>query len=88
MCAGPFKPKMPIGPTAEEKAARESARRAERQALQEERRTASQLKAEQLEMTQAALAGRRGRRSLLSGRRGGKGFEISEDYKTKTTLGA
>ena len=88
MCAGPFKPKMPTGPTAEQKEARESSRRAQRQALQEERRTASQLKADQLEVTQAALAGRRGRRSLLSGRRGGRGFELSEDYKTKTTLGA
>lgn len=88
MCAGPFKPKMPTGPTAEQKEAKESARRAQRDALQEERRTAGQLKADQLEITQQALAGRRGRRSLLSGRRGGKGFELSEDYKTKTTLGA
>ena len=88
MCAGPFKPKMPTGPTAEQKEAREASRKAQRQALQEERRTASQLKADQLETTQAVLAGRRGRRSLLSGRRGGRGFDISEDYKTKTTLGA
>ena len=66
MCAGPFKPKMPTGPTAEQKEAKESARRAQRDALQEERRTAGQLKADQLEITQQALAGRRGRRSSLS----------------------
>ena len=88
MCAGPFKPKMPTGPTAEQKEARQAARNAQRQALQEERRTAAQLKADQLEMTQAALAGRRGRRSLLSGRKGGRGFDLADEYKTKTTLGA
>ena len=58
MCAGPFKPKMPTGPTAEQKEARESARRAQRDALQEERRTAGQLKADQLEITQQALLDR------------------------------
>ena len=90
MCAGPFKPKMPKPPqrTQAERDAIESSRRANRQALQEERRTAGQLKADQLEITQAALAGRRGRRSLLSGRRGGRGFDLAEEYKTKQTLGA
>ena len=89
MCAGPFAPKMPKPPqrTQAEKDQIESSRRADRQALQEERRTAGQLKADQLEITQAALAGRRGRRSLLSGKKGGRGFELSEQYKTKTTLG-
>jgi len=88
MCAGPFKPKMPTGPTAEEKAQRESTRRAQRDALQEERRTASQLKADQVEATAAALAGRRGRRSLLTGKKSGGGFDLAQEYKTKQTLGA
>ena len=88
MCAGPFKPPKPPKPSAQELQQREASRRAQRDALQEERRNAAQLKADQLEITQAALAGRRGRRSLLSGRRGGKGFDLNEDYKTKTTLGA
>lgn len=90
MCAGPFKPKMPAqtGPTAEETDARESTRRAQRDALKEERRSAEQLKEEQLEITTAALAGRRGRRSLLTGRKGGGGFEVADTYKTKKTLGA
>lgn len=78
----------PPAPSPEEIAAQESARRAQREALKEERRTASQLKAEQTEITQAFLAGRRGRRSLLSGNRGGKGFDLSDNYKTKQTLGA
>ena len=86
MCA-PSRPKPPQ-PSAQELEAQASARRAQRRALQEERRTASQLKAEQTEITMAALAGRRGRRSLLSGRKGGRGFELQEEYKTKTLLGA
>ena len=88
MCAGPFKPKMPSGPTVEETEARESSRKAQRQALQEERRKETQIKEDQLETTQAALAGRRGRRSLLTGRRGGGGFEVADKYTTKKTLGA
>ena len=86
MCTG--RPPKPPAPSAAEIEAQESSRRAQRKALQEERRTAAQLKAEQFEMTQAALAGRRGRRSLLSGKKGGRGFELSEAYKTKQTLGA
>ena len=88
MCAGPFKPKMPIGPTAEQREAREASRSAQRKALQSERITASQLKAETLEMSTLAALGRRGRRSLLRGRKGGRGFELQDEYKTKTTLGA
>lgn len=89
MCVGPFKPKMPTGPTDAEKEARASSRTAQRNALQEERRTASQLKADNLEMATAASLGRRGRRSLLSGiRKGGKGFDLQDEYKTKQTLGA
>ena len=56
--------------------------------MKEERRQAEQLKQDQLEATTAALAGRRGRRSLLSGRKGGGGFELKDEYKTKTNLGA
>ena len=37
MCAGPFKPKMPTGPTAEQREARQASRTAQRNALQEER---------------------------------------------------
>ena len=77
------------GPSAEEIKAREASRRAQRDALKEERRTAEQQKAEQLEITQTALAGRRGRRSLMAGKKvGGSGFDVADTYQTKKTLGA
>ena len=93
MCAGPFKPSVPSapsGPSAQEIEQQESSRRAQRDALKEEKRTASELKEQQLEITTAALAGRRGRRSLLTGRKGGGGFELSENYTSynKGKLGA
>ena len=46
------------------------------------------LKEEQFEDRVAAYTGRRGRRSLLTGRRGGEGFEISAQLMSKNTLGA
>mgnify|MGYP003113141428 CR=1 FL=1 len=88
MCAGPFKPKMPTGPTQEQKEAREASRTAQRKALQEERRTMSQQKQEEFQRELTAVGGRRGRRSLLTGSRGGSGFTLADSYKTKQTLGA
>ena len=88
MCAGPFKPPKPPGPSAEDIRARQSSRQAQRDALKEEKKEAAQIKADQLEIRTAALAGRRGRRSLLTGRRGGGGFEVADNYQTKTNLGA
>lgn len=90
MCAGPFKPSVPAprGPSAEEIEQQESSRRAQRDALKEEKQTAKEIKDKQLEISTAALAGRRGRRSLLTGRKGGSGFEIADTYTTKGTLGA
>ena len=77
------------GPTKEEIEAREANRRAQRDALKEERRDAEQIKAEQLELSQAVAAGRRGRRSLMTGKRkGGSGFDVADTYQTKGTLGA
>ena len=46
------------------------------------------LKEQQFEERVAAYTGRRGRRSLLTGRRGGQGFEISAQLMSKPTLGA
>ena len=86
MCTGT--PSIP-GPTREEIDAREANRRAQRDALKEERREAEQIKAEQLELSQAVAAGRRGRRSLMAGtKKGGSGFDVADTYKTKTILGA
>ena len=90
MCAGPFKPSVPAprGPSAEEVEQQESSRRAQRDALKEEKKDATELKEKQLEITTAALAGRRGRRSLLTGRKGAGGFDVADKYTTKNTLGA
>ena len=86
MCTGT--PSIP-GPTIEEIDAREANRRAQRDAIKEERREAEQIKAEQLELSQAVAAGRRGRRSLMAGKKkGGSGFDVADTYKTKGTLGA
>jgi hypothetical protein len=86
MCTGT--PSIP-GPTKEEIDARERNRRAQRDALKEERREAEQIKAEQLELSQAVAAGRRGRRSLMAGKKkGGSGFDVADTYQTKGTLGA
>mgnify|MGYP003108791559 CR=1 FL=1 len=88
MC-NPFSTPKPPGPSAEDIRARESARQAQRDALKEERRSAEQIKEEQLELAQAAAAGRRGRRSLMAGRKkGGSGFDVADIYQTKGTLGA
>ena len=67
------------GPSADEIKAREASRRAQRDALKEERITAEEQKAEQLQITQAALKGKQGRRS---------GFDVSDTYQSKKTLGA
>ena len=48
----------------------------------------TRIKQEQFEDRVAAYTGRRGRRSLLTGRRGGQGFEISAQLMSKPTLGA
>ena len=89
MCNPFSKPKAPPGPSKEELAAMESSRRNTANALAEERRTASELKDAQTEITKAALTGTTNRRSLLTGKRkGGGGFELNESYQTKGTLGA
>ena len=47
----------------------------------------AKLKDEQYQESVAALSGKRGRRSLLSGRKGGQGFLVSGELQTKNTLG-
>ena len=86
MCAGPFKPKAPPPPPppVEEESVREQRKRLRSQEMAEKKK----LKAEQFEERVAAYTGRRGRRSLLTGRRGGQGFEIAATLMSKPTLGA
>ena len=86
MCAGPFKPKAPPPPPppVEEESVRQQRKRLRSQEMAEKKK----LKDEQFEERVAAYTGRRGRRSLLTGRRGGQGFEISASLMSKPTLGA
>jgi len=76
MCAGPFKPSPPPPPPppVEEESVKQQRARMRKQQAFEDR--------------VAAYSGRRGRRSLLSGRRGGQGFEVSQNLMSKDTLGA
>ena len=86
MCAGPFKPKAPTPPPppVEEESVRQQRKRLRSHEMAEKTR----IKQEQFEDRVAAYTGRRGRRSLLTGRRGGQGFEISAQLMSKPTLGA
>ena len=86
MCAGPFKPSRPAPPPppVEDKSAK-AMRQRERIRQQEE---TSKLKEQRYEERVAAAYGKMGRRSLLSGRRGGTGFQLQENLMSKKTLGA
>lgn len=82
-------PSVPQGPTQAEREAIEADKRKQKQLLEEERRNAAALKAEQLEIAQATIRGQRNRRSLLAGKRkGGSGFDVAESLQSKQTLGA
>tara|TARA_R100000458_G_C8267669_1_gene242590 strand:- start:945 stop:1217 length:273 start_codon:yes stop_codon:yes gene_type:complete len=90
MCVGPFKsPKIPApvvqepDPSIELEA--KEARKRERERVNKER---TALKEKSYEDRVAAVYGRFGRRSLLSGRKGGKGFGLQENLISKKTLGA
>ena len=86
MCAGPFKPKAPPPPPppVEDESVRQQRKRLRSQEMAEKKK----LKDQQFEERVAAYTGRRGRRSLLRGRRGGQGFEVSATLMSKPTLGA
>tara|TARA_R100000742_G_C4212980_1_gene38837 strand:+ start:216 stop:488 length:273 start_codon:yes stop_codon:yes gene_type:complete len=90
MCVGPFKPKAPAitipepPVIPEEEAAKESRRRIRA----EQQRETTKLKEEAFESRVASAYGRRGRRSLLTGKSGGAGYDLSSAMKSKTKLGA
>ena len=86
MCAGPFRPsRPPAPPPLKEDTSAKAMRQRERIRQQEE---TSKLKEQRYEERVAASYGRMGRRSLLSGRRGGTGFQLQENLMSKKTLGA
>jgi hypothetical protein len=76
-------PPPPPDPSIEEEA--KAKRRRERMKLQSE---TSALKQEQYEQRVNAAYGRTGRRSLLSGSKGGRGYALEPRLMSKTTLGA
>lgn len=59
-----------------------------RLAIKREQDEATRLKRESYEDRVASVYGKRGRRSLISGNVGGRGFELSGDLMSKDTLGA
>ena len=87
MCVGPFKPPSipaPPAPPPEAESVRQQRERLRKQQQTERTKT----KQQQYEDRVAAYTGRKGRRSLLTGRRGGQGFEIAGSLKSSSTLGA
>jgi hypothetical protein len=87
MCVGPFKPPSmpaPPPPLPEEESVRQQRERLRKSQQLERTKT----KQAQYEDRVAAYTGRKGRRSLLTGRRGGQGFEIAGSMKSSATLGA
>tara|TARA_B100000513_G_scaffold178265_1_gene95854 strand:- start:628 stop:888 length:261 start_codon:yes stop_codon:yes gene_type:complete len=86
MCAGPFRPSSPPPPPPPQEDLRAVAQRKRERIRQQEETT--KLKEQRYEERVASAYGRRGRRSLLSGRRGGTGFQLQENLMSKKTLGA
>tara|TARA_A100001201_G_scaffold26739_3_gene29543 strand:- start:378 stop:644 length:267 start_codon:yes stop_codon:yes gene_type:complete len=76
-------PPPPPDPAIEEQA---KAERARMRKMQQE--DANKLKQQQFEDAVAAYQAGRGRRSLLTGSGGGRGFEVASGLMTKKTLGA
>tara|TARA_E500000178_G_scaffold348487_1_gene403668 strand:+ start:943 stop:1200 length:258 start_codon:yes stop_codon:yes gene_type:complete len=84
MCGGGgYRPPPPPPPSPMEKTLRQQ----RREARQDELKDKAKLKDEQYQQSVATLTGKRGRRSLLSGRKGGQGFMVSGDIQTRDTLG-
>ena len=85
MCGGGggYSPPPPPPPSPYEKTLRQQRIEARQNELAEK----AKLKDEQYQESGAALSGKRGRRSLLSGRKGGQGFMVSGELQTKNTLG-
>ena len=87
MCVGPFKPPpMPDLPPPPPEA--ESVRQQRERLRKQQQAERTKTKQQQYEDRVAAYTGRKGRRSLLTGRRGGQGHEIAGSLLSGTTLGA
>jgi hypothetical protein len=84
MCVGSLlaKPKAPAQIPEDASVAEQRARM-----RSDQQRQIAEDKQKQFEMRVAAYTGKQGRKSLLSGRRGGQGFQIQGDVQTRDTLG-
>ena len=82
MCAGPFRPSKPPPPPADEIGREKRVR--ERAAAQREK---AELKQKTIDQRVATLTGKRKRRALLTGRKGGQGFAVAPELMSKQTLG-
>ena len=85
MCGGGggYRPPPPPPPSPYEASMRQQRREARADALAEK----AKQKEESYQQSVADLSGKRGRRSLLSGRKGGQGFMVQCDIQTRNTLG-
>ena len=84
MCVGSLlaKPKAPAPIPEDASVAEQRARM-----RSDQQRQIAEDKQKQFEMRVAAYTGKQGRKSLLSGRKGGQGFQIQGDVQTRDTLG-
>ena len=84
MCVGSLlaKPKAPA-PIAEDASVTEQRARMR----SDQQRQITEDKQKQFEMRVAAYTGKQGRKSLLSGRKGGQGFQLQGNVQTRDTLG-
>ena len=85
MCVGSIlsKPPKPPRPLPEDASVLEQRKRIRAQ----QQREIAENKAKQFEMRVNAYTGKAGRKSLLTGRSGGQGFQVQGNLMTKDTLG-
>jgi hypothetical protein len=83
MCVGSSPAPPPPPPPPQD----ESLRRQRAAARREEMAERTKLKEQQFQDRVAQASGTRGRRGLLSGRRGGQGFQVQGNLQTRDTLG-
>lgn len=87
MCGNPFSsPSIPAPPPPPPED--ESAREARKRIREDEQKERAEQKEQDLESRIAALYGTTGRRSLLTGRSGGQGFNVDRQLMSNRTLGA
>jgi|TARA_R100000084_G_scaffold102164_1_gene57660 hypothetical protein len=87
MCSFGGGPSLPPPPPPPDPAIEEEAKARRARIRREEFAEARRLKEESYEDRVASVYGKRGRRTLLTSRKGGEGFEIDRGLLSKTDLG-